>query len=265
MLAGNPYRRSFFGDFASYGISYHCLGPNNETHYLPNYKCPGGLRVQVSFPSCWSGSTPSQPYSPWDVTYPVRAGEDNGAPCPASHPVQLMVLFYEVIYATQQFADKWYGNQQPFVLAHGDPTGYGGHGDFINGWQGNTLQQVIDQCTAGGADKASCPPIDLVSQQSQTDCKVPSQLDEPVRGLLPRLPGCNPVQPGPDPATQATCAGTPSPTIKSLTPLSSPPLSSTVTTAMQSATSQPPLCKRIESKREVYRMGDGTEYWFGDE
>jgi hypothetical protein len=59
-------------------------------------------------------------------------GMDHGA-CPASHPHRLITIFYEIIWNTPDFADMWYGNEQPFVLAQGDPTGLGFHGDFLNG------------------------------------------------------------------------------------------------------------------------------------
>lgn len=38
--------------------------------------------------------------------------------------------------------------QQPFVLAMGDASGYGYHGDFFNGWDRSVLQEAIDTCTS---------------------------------------------------------------------------------------------------------------------
>jgi hypothetical protein len=43
-------------------------------------------------------------------------------------------LFYEVYWNTPLFANEWTPGQgnQPFVLSHGDPTGYGLHADFVS-------------------------------------------------------------------------------------------------------------------------------------
>lgn len=48
--------------------------------------------------------------------------ESNG-PCPSTHPVTIPQLFYEVIFATEKFADKnlWPSDgSQPFVWSFGD-------------------------------------------------------------------------------------------------------------------------------------------------
>lgn len=51
-------------------------------------------------------------------------GNYNGGPCPASHPVALITLFYEFHFDTSPYDD------QNFVFAQGDKTGHGFHGDF---------------------------------------------------------------------------------------------------------------------------------------
>lgn len=38
--------------------------------------------------------------------------------------------------------------EQPFVLAMGDPTGYGYHGDFLNGWDVPILQKAMETCVS---------------------------------------------------------------------------------------------------------------------
>jgi hypothetical protein len=54
MLAGDPSKRNYTGDFAAQGVSFACLGANKpETNAIPNYNCPSGLRAQLFFPSCW--------------------------------------------------------------------------------------------------------------------------------------------------------------------------------------------------------------------
>ena len=204
MLAGNPYRRNYTGGNAENAVSFACLGANQpETHGFPNYKCPGGLRVQIYFPSCWDGKNLDSPDHMSHMAYPTGQHYDNG-PCPTTHPVHLVSLFFEVLYDTSKFDSMWYGNSQPFVLSQGDKTGYGMHGDFVNGWDTKALQAVINQCTDnsvfGSIAKKDCPPIDLYTSSEMNSCKLPAQIDEPVRGYLEKLPGCNPVTSGPQAA-----------------------------------------------------------------
>ena len=65
------------------------------------------------------------------MSYP-KDGNYDGGRCPDTHPVHMATLFYETYYDTKGFKDMWYGDKQPFVLANGDATGYGYHGDFVS-------------------------------------------------------------------------------------------------------------------------------------
>ncbi|KAF2432321.1 WSC-domain-containing protein [Tothia fuscella] len=213
MLAGDPFKRNFTGDFPAQAINFACLGAGKpETNSLPDYNCPGGLRAQIYFPSCWDGKNYDSDNHRSHMSYPASGAHDNG-PCPKTHPVQLISLFYEVLYDTNSFASKWpTSSKNPFVFANGDATGYGFHGDFVNGWDIDTLQAVTDTCTNdaafGSTEKKDCPPIDKFTDDQQNACKIPPQIDEVVAGQLKALPGCNPVTHGPEPASKnPSCDG----------------------------------------------------------
>lgn len=116
MLAGDTTKRAPTNDFAMQGVSFACLGANKpETNSLPNYNCPGGLRAQIFFPSCWDGKNLDSPDHKSHMAYPASGAYNNG-PCPSTHPVQLVSLFYEILYDTNSFSSKWSGNTQPFVF-----------------------------------------------------------------------------------------------------------------------------------------------------
>ncbi|KAF2140807.1 uncharacterized protein K452DRAFT_319126 [Aplosporella prunicola CBS 121167] len=192
MLAGNPFKRVNTRDFTSAAVGHTCLGPNEE-HYsgFPPVKCPGGIRTEVTFPNCWNGAA-DVPDHQSHVSYPVNGTYLNG-PCPAGYEHRLPTVAMAIIYRTDVFNGEWDEvNGQPFVLAPGDPTGYGMHGDFINGWNIPALQDTISACTTPGAD---CPPSTLTryTPGEQQMCKIPYQVDEQVTGVLDRLPGCNPL------------------------------------------------------------------------
>ncbi|KAI9822856.1 MAG: hypothetical protein M1826_000349 [Phylliscum demangeonii] len=214
MVAGDMLLREDLNTVESQAISFNCLGSNQaETASLPNYNCPGGLRAQVFFPSCWNGVDVDSPDHKSHVVYPSVA---NGGTCPPGFDTRLISIFYEVMWAVDAFKDQWHGNEQPFVFSNGDPTGFGYHGDFLNGWDVPTLQNAINTCTDGNqgvgnnGDINHCPPLlPLISDEDAQGCVQPPSVAEQVLGNLPALSGCNPVQSGPGMATFASGCGAP--------------------------------------------------------
>lgn len=218
MIAGNPFQRNYTGTFAAQAISYMCLdysGTSTYTNELPLNNCPDGLRAQVFFPSCWDGVHLDSPDHSSHMAYPSSVAYNDG-PCPASHPVHLISLFYEINYQTNLFSDMWYGpsGTQPFVFAMGDPTGYGFHGDFVNGWDIDVLQKAVTSCTDLSGVLTDCPYFDYVPETLSQSCTIPTYVQEDINGPMPSLPGCNPIQNGPEPAVNYYSTCTDKPTIK---------------------------------------------------
>ncbi|KAF1350743.1 hypothetical protein BDV97DRAFT_350297 [Delphinella strobiligena] len=208
MVAGDPFKRNSTSDFASQAISFVCLDYSTtspQTAGMPTTNCPDGLRAQVFFPSCWDGVNLDSADHKSHMAYPANDSYDNG-PCPASHPVHLISLFFEVLYNTNDFADMWYGDGQPFVFAMGDPTGYGFHGDFINGWNVPVLQEAVNTCTNDSGLITDCDVFDFFTTEQSQACIIPPSIEETITGVLPALPGCNPVTDGPGEATAVTCS-----------------------------------------------------------
>jgi hypothetical protein len=211
MLAGDPFKRAGGSDFASQAVSYVCLdysGTSSYTSGLPNKVCPDGLRAQVFFPSCWDGKNLDSADHKSHMAYPTKYSYDNG-PCPATHPVHMISIFYEVIYSTAGF-DWWNGTTQPFVFASGDPTGYGFHGDFLNGWDVDVLQKATDTCNNDSGLITDCPVFEFFSNAESQACVIAPSINEAVTGELEKLPGCNPVTYGPGEATPVSGSACPS-------------------------------------------------------
>ncbi|KAI9062007.1 WSC-domain-containing protein, partial [Trametes sanguinea] len=202
MVAGDTNRRTYnASSYADQAVSYVCLDYNNDHTGDPNWaerpnffqqNCPDGMRAQVFFPACWDGVNLDSPDHKSHVSYPVDAY--NTGDCPDSHPVHLVSLFYEMLVSVDQFD---YHGEGTWVLANGDTTGYGHHGDFQNGWDIDLLQEAIDTCTNANGNVMDCPPLAAVFDQAAADACVleGSIVDEDI-GLdapISRLPGCNPI------------------------------------------------------------------------
>ncbi|KAL9096053.1 MAG: hypothetical protein Q9165_001575 [Trypethelium subeluteriae] len=203
MLAGDPFKRSnpgFGGNNGSANaIQWQCL--HSQSHEpamggLPQKYCDYAYRAAIYFPSCWDGKTLDPPDHSSHMAYPVGPNYDNGD-CPSTHPVKLVNIFFEVDYVMNSLLENGEFTGQ-LVLAQGDPTGYGLHGDFINGWDVPYLQEKIETCNAGDteADLPGCFGT-LFTDDEQHACTLPPMIDEPTSGELKALPGNNPIQGGP--------------------------------------------------------------------
>ena len=170
-------------------VSFACLDdlPSKEQPYLWRTQCKNGLRAQIHFQSCWDG----QNLYKQDQSHVAYMSDlDNGL-CPPTHPVPFIHLFFEILYSVDRIDEKHGGK---YVFSNGDTTGYGFHGDFINGWDKDVLAAATKDCanTQGGAleDCAAFAPS-LNTQNFSAVCPEKKSIDpEPARGLIPKLPGC---------------------------------------------------------------------------
>lgn len=132
--------------------------------FLAN-NCPDGLRVELAFPSCWNGKDLDSPNHRDHVAYDKAVHK--GAPCPASHPVRLPSLIFEIFYDVARLAK----NPGEFIFAYGDTTGFGYHADFMNGWDPAFLKQALEQCKNNHGDIENLPCNNILTLQDKTQCK----------------------------------------------------------------------------------------------
>ncbi|KAL4923781.1 DUF1996 domain-containing protein [Aspergillus undulatus] len=192
MVAGDLRLQTYNdSDFAQRAISHMCLeqgGGSNETKHLPQEPCEK-LRSQVFFPSCWDGKYLDSPDHKSHMAYPA-VGDYNKGVCPKSHPMAIYSIFVEFIFNTKPFPDY-----QNWVYATGDRTGYGLHGDFINGWTDQVaLQGAFETCTGSGWLRD--PRCSITKTQKRPLVPLFLQPDAPVPGddlgqkaAIPKLPG----------------------------------------------------------------------------
>ena len=205
---GNPYQGRPIAD----RVSFACLdvsGPSKEQPYMWRTDCSNGMRAQIHFQSCWNGG----PYKADQSHVAYMSEIDNGV-CPPTHPRQLAHVFFEVLYNVNEVAKETGGR---FVLAQGDTTGYGFHGDFLAGWDPDVQLAAIKQCMNipnSDGSIASCPPLHANENQfAGSNCpEQPPIINEQVKGIFAKLPGCNNVTSGPARAASGGCTAAP-PTI----------------------------------------------------
>ncbi|PPQ96696.1 hypothetical protein CVT26_010248 [Gymnopilus dilepis] len=238
MISGSPTRRSrkftpgegSQGELAERAIEWECLrytnsstpGYNSDQTVggFPTTDCEAGLNSRIHFPSCWDGVNVDSPDHTSHTAF--LSDLDNGN-CPSTHPVGLMTILYEVTWNVHAFAESWNSSSDPWPFVWGlihprdlivlvtdglasDPTGYSWHGDFQNGWDTQVLQNAIDKCnnpndqTAQGVTEA-CSFLTVTNATTAGECKIAPTVSETIDGLLDKLPGCNPIQAGPQDAT----------------------------------------------------------------
>ncbi|TCD61199.1 hypothetical protein EIP91_008787 [Steccherinum ochraceum] len=219
MVAGDPNRRTYNADnHADQAVSFVCLDYSGSHNGDPDWaerpdffdhNCPNGMRAQIFFPACWDGKNLDSADHKSHMAYPIDAY--NNGKCPDTHPVHIISIFYEMIVSTDQFD---YHGPGTWVLANGDTTGLGFHGDFAMGWTDpGLITSLINDCPNAAGNVADCPALAAVMDSNAASaCRFNGQIvDEPVGDKTPltALPGCNPVWEGTGP--KPTCDGTSAP------------------------------------------------------
>lgn len=162
---------------------------NTHTQGMPTKPCPAGIMVNARFPTCWDGVNLDSPDHMAHMAYPESGTFESGGPCPASHPVRMAQVLFEVVWDTRQFNNKadWPADgSQPFVWSFGDATGYGNHADYVFGWKGDALQKILDTpCVV------NCAGAKSQSTSAMNQCKQAAVVDENIDGC--RLSNVNPL------------------------------------------------------------------------
>ncbi|KAF2251560.1 hypothetical protein BU26DRAFT_518190 [Trematosphaeria pertusa] len=203
VTAFQPGFRMFIGDVQARTLAeaarfrqltYTCLDTfvtrSPELIALPNRKCKEGIMTSLRFPTCWDGKNLDSPDHMSHMSYPETGTFESAGPCPSTHPVRTAQVMFEVVWDTKPFNDlEWpEDGSQPFVWSFGDATGYANHADYVFGWKGNALQEILDypchfttNCSESGAKFQSVADMNKCTQKVV--------VDEDIDGWLDALPG----------------------------------------------------------------------------
>ncbi len=144
MIAGDAKNTSAKGGSA---WRYHChrsgsgAGPS-----IPNCGVGDEVVQEIFFPQCWNGVNLDSPDHKSHMAYasPSRPG------CPASHPVPLPEITYNIHYRITSANQASYWRLSSDIYA--GPSGYSAHGDWWNGWDQNAMEAFVRTCNNQALD-----------------------------------------------------------------------------------------------------------------
>ncbi|KAI0206595.1 hypothetical protein F4808DRAFT_466616 [Astrocystis sublimbata] len=183
-------------------ICHRCWTGYTDTPFVGGAPCSGAdtvdiphgknckmIRQTIIFPTCWDGKNLDSPDHQSHVAYSSGFGATGGGACPGTHPVKLPQIMYELMWDVREFADSAdfpTDGSNPYIYSM-NVGGAAAHGDYVFGWEGDTLQKAMDNSCNLNQD---CPRAGITAQsESQySACTIKQQAPEDVDGWLKELP-----------------------------------------------------------------------------
>ncbi|KAI0474954.1 hypothetical protein GGR56DRAFT_675132 [Xylariaceae sp. FL0804] len=164
-----------------------CTG--DDTVEIPSDPSCKMIRQNIIFPTCWDGVNLDSPDHQSHVAYGEGSGATGGGACPSTHPVRLPQVMYELMWNVTDFVndpDYPTDGSNPYIYSMGI-GGSAAHGDYMFGWEGDTLQKAMDNGCNLNADCAAAG-IHAQTPDAYGNCTIPQQAPEQVDGWLDALP-----------------------------------------------------------------------------
>jgi hypothetical protein len=164
MIAGSPTKSTpYESGKDTFSFRYKCLGgPNNSNDQygsaIPN--CDAGAQIwqEIFFPQCWDGKNLDSPDHKAHMSYTTLVPDPTSTKgwfmqvCPATHPVILPAITFNVIYTVPKTgaALKWRLASDAYPTDK--PGGYSAHGDWFNGWKHDISEAWFKNCLVAMKD-----------------------------------------------------------------------------------------------------------------
>ena len=153
MIAGDPGASGPKSEFSS---RFKCIGgPNGQNAlYQPTIgNCDAGaeLWMEIFFPPCWDGRNLDSPDHKSHMSYHVH-DRTAGYHCPASHPVPLPSITFNVVYVVPEKDAPLRWRLASDAYDTSIPGGYSAHGDWFNGWKGEVSDAWAKHCVQAERD-----------------------------------------------------------------------------------------------------------------
>lgn len=142
-------------------VRWHCKSWVADDFQNPNYSASipqcverDLVRLDIIFPSCWDGTNLDSYDHKSHMAYPVTTAGRNTARCPESHPVPIVRPSYhfafrvtpEVYDPYTQTSANWKLASDSYEVSQNSDGGMSLHADWINAWQPEVMQMLLDNC-----------------------------------------------------------------------------------------------------------------------
>lgn len=149
MIAGDPKGNP---SAPSSAAIYACVwnGGNSDWSSSIPKNCPGGdgswLIMGIDFPQCWDGINLDSPDHKSHMTNPVNVKANNTGNCPASHPVAMPQIAYQILYQVKVTGEtaNWRLSSDAYDATK--PAGFSGHGDYFMAWKPEIVKVWTKNC-----------------------------------------------------------------------------------------------------------------------
>lgn len=153
MIAGDAKNDSPGGQYDSMPFGYSCHSVNGtygSGRSIPNCNVGDEIWQHIYFPQCWDGVNLSAPDNKSHMSYPV-----NGRGCPASHPVPLPEITFNIVYTVTEANAPLNWRLSSDNYSSSLPGGYSAHGDWMNGWRPDIMESFVNNCDKPALDCGS--------------------------------------------------------------------------------------------------------------
>ena len=109
------------------------------------------MGMMVEFPQCWDGKNLDSPNHQDHMAYP-NLKNSTANKCPASHPIGIPLISINLSFKvlTADSHKKWRLASDNYDRSL--PSGFSGHGDWLNGWNQVFIEGFVKNCINKGLD-----------------------------------------------------------------------------------------------------------------
>ena len=137
---------------------YSCVwdgGNGNWQKSIPT-DCPASanswLIMGIDFPQCWDGVNLDSPDHKSHMANPVNVLANNTGHCPASHPVAIPQIAFQILYRVSVTGETRHWRLSSDNYDPTQPAGHSGHGDWFNGWKPEIVEVWVKNCDQAQKD-----------------------------------------------------------------------------------------------------------------
>jgi len=142
----NPSRVASYRCIKNGGATQADIGNAQST--IPYCQVAGYtvMRMSITFPQCWDGVNLDSPDHKSHMASAVYTTGNQQGYCPATHPVAIPEISFEVEYPVRSTDDtrRWRLASDNYDTSQ--PAGYSSHGDWMMGWDAAVMQTFVSKC-----------------------------------------------------------------------------------------------------------------------